>query len=207
MKILIVSDDRVYARMLFLSITEKGAEVQMRSPLELPSEDKYDMALLDAGCFSASDKLQEVPVILYGTDEQLRMLGDEELSHFFILPRPFRMEELYGVIFSGRSERTEKDVSKRKLGIVMDGTKRCVYIKGEKVFLSRREFNLFALLMENRGSPVSREEANAVFLGEDGELKSNVVDVYIKYLREKIDERFDIKLIKTVRGAGYMISL
>ena len=207
MKILIVSDDRVYARMLFLSITEKGAEAQMISPLELPSEDKYDMALLDAGCFSASDKLQEVPVILYGTDEQLRMLGDEELSHFFILPRPFRMEELYGVIFSGRSERTEKDVSERKLGIVMDGTKRCVYIKGEKVFLSRREFNLFALLMENRGSPVSREEANAVFLGEDGELKSNVVDVYIKYLREKIDERFDIKLIKTVRGAGYMISL
>lgn len=207
MKILIVSDDRVYARMLFLSITEKGAEAQMISPLELPSEDKYDMALLDAGCFFASDKLQEVPVILYGTDEQLRMLGDEELSRFFILPRPFRMEELYGVIFSGRSERTEKDASERKLGIVMDGTKRCVYIKGEKVFLSRREFNLFALLMENRGSPVSREEANAVFLGEDGELKSNVVDVYIKYLREKIDERFDIKLIKTVRGAGYMISL
>ena len=207
MKILIVSDDRVYARMLFLSITEKGAEAQMISPLELPSEDKYDMALLDAGCFFASDKLQEVPVILYGTDEQLRMLGDEELSRFFILPRPFRMEELYGVIFSGRSERTEKDASERKLGIVMDGTKRCVYIKGEKVFLSRREFNLFALLMENRGTPVSREEANAVFLGEDGELKSNVVDVYIKYLREKIDERFDIKLIKTVRGAGYMISL
>ena len=61
--------------------------------------------------------------------------------------------------------------------------------------------------MEKRGTPVSREEASTVFLGDDGEMKSNVVDVYIKYLREKIDERFDIKLIKTVRGAGYMIGM
>lgn len=207
MRILIASDDRIYARMLYLSLAEKGAEAAIKSPAELSAAEEYDMMLLDAGGFSPDLRLPDIPVVLYGTDAQLRGIDDGELSRFFILPRPFRMSELYGVIFSGRSEKTENDISERKLGIVLDGTKRCVYIKGEKVFLSRREFNLFALLMEKRGTPVSREEAGTVFLGEDGEMKSNVVDVYIKYLREKIDERFDIKLIKTVRGAGHMIGM
>lgn len=207
MRILIASNDRVYARMLYLYIEEKGAQADIRTASELPCEEEYDLMLLDADCFSEELKLPNIPIVLYGTDARLREIDDVLLSRFFILPRPFRMSELCGIIFSGRSEPAEKDASEIKLGIVLDETKRCVYIKGEKVFLSRREFDLFALLMEKRGTPVSREEASGVFLCDEGEMKSNIVDVYIKYLREKIDERFDIKLIKTVRGAGYMIGM
>lgn len=143
MRILIASDDRIYARMLYLSLAEKGAEATIKSPAELSAAEEYDMMLLDAGGFSPDLRLPDIPVVLYGTDAQLRGIDDGELSRFFILPRPFRMSELYGVIFSGRSER-RKTISPRKLGIVLDGTKRCVYIKGEKVFLSRRN-SIFSL--------------------------------------------------------------
>lgn len=207
MKILLVSDDRIYSRMISLCLEEKDAAVEIKPPAELPCEGDFDLVLLDAGALSAAKKLPDICVILYGTEEQLRHVDDETAEEYFILPRPFSIDELYGIIFSGRSEKAEKNIPERKLGIVLDGKNRSVYIKGEKVFLSHREFELFALLMKNRGTPVSREDAAAVFLGDETNMKSNVVDVYVKYLRTKIDERFGIKLIKTVRGAGYMISM
>lgn len=207
MKILLVSYDRIYSRMLSLCLDEKGAEAEIKTPEELPCPGEFNLVLLDAGAFSAAKKLPPVCVVLYGTEEQLRAVDDEACADYFILPRPFSIDELYGIIFSGRSEKAENNIPERKLGIVLDGKNRLVYIKGEKVFLSHREFDLFALLMANRGTPVSREDAAAVFLGDETDMKSNVVDVYVKYLRTKIDERFGIKLIKTVRGAGYMISM
>ena len=69
----------------------------------------------------------------------------------------------------------------------------------------RGKTTLLRLLLENKGKPVSRAEAlERVF--EDSENDTNVVDVYINYLRTKIDNRFRIRLISTVRGCGYMIS-
>ena len=67
--------------------------------------------------------------------------------------------------------------------------------------MSKKEFALLSLLVERKGSIVSREDAAALF-GGDG---SNVVDVYVKYLREKLDEHFGVKIISSVRGKGYTI--
>ena len=89
--------------------------------------------------------------------------------------------------------------------IALDETQRAAYYKGEKIELTGREFELLRLLLDNRGKPVSRKDALSRVFGETGE-DTNVVDVYINYLRSKIDNRFRIRLISTVRGCGYMIS-
>lgn len=77
-----------------------------------------------------------------------------------------------------------------------------VIYNGQKIRLSKKESELFSLLLENRGKCVSREHiANTVFEGSD----TNVTDVYIRYLRKKLDLHFDKRLIITVRNKGYML--
>ena len=72
--------------------------------------------------------------------------------------------------------------------------------------LTRREFDLLEYLMRNRGIVLTREQILERVWGLDYEGGANVVDVYIRYLRSKIDELFEPKLIHTVRGFGYVLS-
>jgi DNA-binding response OmpR family regulator len=89
--------------------------------------------------------------------------------------------------------------------LALDTENHVAYYKGEKIALTQKEFALLALLYENRGTPVSREHALAEVFS-DAETKTNVVDVYVNYLRTKIDSRFDVRMISTVRGLGYVIA-
>ena len=81
-----------------------------------------------------------------------------------------------------------------------------VYYKGSKIHTTQKEFNLLKLLMERAGSAISREEIYAKVWGYSYGEGSNIVDVYIKNLRNKLGDK-DHKLIKTVRGYGYMLNL
>ena len=80
-----------------------------------------------------------------------------------------------------------------------------VTVGSHTVSLTKKEAALLSLLLEKRGTPVSREEALYGVWGSDTVEDSNVVDVYIRYLRRKLDEQLDTRLIRTVRGQGYMI--
>ena len=71
--------------------------------------------------------------------------------------------------------------------------------------LTRREFDLLEYLLRNKGKVVTRDALLDQVWGFDFVGETNAVDVYIRFLRSKIDERFDLKLIRTVRGVGYMI--
>jgi DNA-binding response OmpR family regulator len=83
---------------------------------------------------------------------------------------------------------------------------RAVVVSGDRVELSPREFALLELLLQHQGCVVTRSEILDHVWGTPGDGSSNVVDVYIRYLRDKIDRRFDVKLIHTVRGAGYRLA-
>ena len=74
----------------------------------------------------------------------------------------------------------------------------------EEVFLTSREFDLLQALMENRSIVLRREQLLSKVWGYDYMGETNVVDVYIRYLRSKIDEKFGVKFIHTVRGVGYV---
>ena len=83
--------------------------------------------------------------------------------------------------------------------------KHSVTVKGQSVELTKKEFDLLHHLLENKGRVLSREALLDSVWGFDFVGETNSVDVYIRFLRSKIDEAFGIKLIHTVRGVGYVI--
>ncbi|MGB4432242.1 MAG: winged helix-turn-helix domain-containing protein, partial [Limnochordia bacterium] len=87
----------------------------------------------------------------------------------------------------------------------LDPGSRQVAVGGVPVELTKREFDLLQYLLENKGIVLSRENILEKVWGYDFEGETNAVDVYIRFLRSKIDEAFDLKLISTVRGVGYVI--
>jgi DNA-binding response OmpR family regulator len=122
------------------------------------------------------------------------------------LVKPFVFEELLArirvLIRSGGEHLT--DVCEVG-GLILDVGKRIVTRDGRRVNLSGKEFSLLEYLMRNRGSVLSRSRIEDHVWGYTIEGGTNVVDVYISYLRKKIDSGHERKLIKTVRGLGYMI--
>ena len=91
------------------------------------------------------------------------------------------------------------------LGVVLDIDRREVHVGGDPVDLTQREFEVLRTLMANKNRVLNREQLAQAALGYDFVGESNIVDVHIRHLRAKIDERFGIKLISTVRGVGYVI--
>ena len=87
----------------------------------------------------------------------------------------------------------------------LDSKRRTVTVGGQTVELTKREFDLLHYLLKNKGIVVTREMLMENVWDFDFDGGTNAVDVYIRFLRGKIDEAFGIKLIHTVRGVGYVI--
>ena len=124
------------------------------------------------------------------------------------LVKPFAFEELLArirVMLRKQGEMRPQE----EVFIVADLTVDCksheVKRKGEKIELSSKEFALLEYMIRNRGKVLSREQIENHIWDYDYMGSSNMVDVYIRYLRKKIDEPHEKKLIQTVRGAGYVL--
>jgi DNA-binding response OmpR family regulator len=123
------------------------------------------------------------------------------------LVKPFAFEELLARIRVLIRDGGEHLTDVYSVGdLTLDVGKRVVTRGGARVDLSGKEFGLLEYLVRNKGAIMSRERIEDHVWGYTIEGGTNVVDVYISYLRKKIDGGFDKKLIKTVRGLGYMIS-
>ena len=85
----------------------------------------------------------------------------------------------------------------------VDLQKHSVKYKEEEIELTKREFELLVYLLQNKNIVITRNQILNQVWGYDYIGETNVVDVYIRYLRTKIDDRFDVKLIHTIRGVGY----
>ena len=92
----------------------------------------------------------------------------------------------------------------KRLGISIDTASWQVRVKGELVSLTRKEFDTLRYLMEHRGTAVTRDQLMNEVWGYDYIGDSNIVDVYIRYLRHKIDDQYGIKTIHTIRSVGYL---
>lgn len=90
-------------------------------------------------------------------------------------------------------------------GVKLDELRHEVTVEGQEIELTNREFVLLKTLMENKNIVLNREKLMNTVCGYDFVGETNVIDVYVRYLRTKIDDRFGIKLITTVRGVGYVI--
>ncbi len=91
--------------------------------------------------------------------------------------------------------------------IRIDPSSRTVYVEGDKIMLTATEFDLLYYLARNEGKVLPREQILANVWGYEFAGDSNLVDVYIRYLRLKIDNKYKKKLIRTIRGSGYMFEV
>lgn len=220
-RILLVEDEEKLARVVELELKYEGYEVEKaldgRAGLELALSGTFDLVLLDIMLPALSGmevlrrlrKESQIPVIMLTARDTVvdKVAGLDSGADDYIT-KPFEIEELLARIRAALRKRpTGKDEGDVLTAgpLVMDPERHEVTVKGKTVELTRREFDLLRYLLENKERVISRESLLDNVWGFDFVGETNAVDVYIRFLRAKIDEQFDMKLIHTVRGVGYVI--
>jgi DNA-binding response OmpR family regulator len=126
------------------------------------------------------------------------------------MTKPFAIEELLARIRLALKKKSQHpaDISQSRLGVgklQMDLGRYEVSYNGNKIDLTHREFELLKVLLENKNLVISRDTLLEKVCGYDYMGETNVIDVYVRYLRSKIDDVYNVKIIQTVRGVGYSI--
>ncbi len=220
-KILLVEDEEKLARMVEMELRYEGYEVEKafdgRTGLELALSGRFDLVLLDIMLPALSGmevlrrlrKESQTPVImLTARDTVVDKVSGLDSGADDYITKPFAIEELLARIRAALRKRPAAQGEGETLTagpLTMDPERHTVEVSGTQLELTRREFDLLRYLLENKGRVVSREVLLDHVWGFDFVGETNAVDVYIRFLRSKIDERFGIKLIQTVRGVGYVI--
>lgn len=219
-KILLVEDEEKLARVVELELQYEGYQVEKafdgRTGLEKALSGGFDLVLLDIMLPQLSGmevlrrlrKESGVPVIMLTARDTVvdKVAGLDSGADDYVT-KPFEIEELLARIRAAlRKRQVREEGEVLKAGpLVMDPQRHEVTVKGTPVELTRREFDLLHYLLENKERVISRESLLDHVWGFDFVGETNAVDVYIRFLRTKIDEAFGIKLIHTVRGVGYVI--
>lgn len=222
--ILIIEDEVKIARFLELELNYEGYKVEKvhdgREGLNKAKEGVYDLILLDIMLPSMNGievlrrirQNSEVPIImLTAKDETMDKVTGLDMGADDYVTKPFEIEELLARIRVALKRRGKEAGKSAPLNMLKTGDlivnleKYNASYKEEEIELTKREFDLLAYLVENKNIALTREKIVEAVWGYDYLGDTNVVDVYIRYLRSKIDDKYNVKLIHTVRGVGYII--
>lgn len=218
--ILLVEDEEKLARMVELELRYEGYEVEKafdgRTGLERALSGEHDLVLLDImlPAMSGMEVLRRVrresqmPIImLTARDTVVDKVSGLDSGADDYITKPFAIEELLARIRAAlRKKPAQEEAPRLTCGpLTMDTERHEVTVNGQAVELTRREFDLLHYLLDNKEKVISRESLLDNVWGFDFVGETNAVDVYIRFLRAKIDEQFSVKLIHTVRGVGYVI--
>ena len=221
-KILIVEDEAKINRMLELELQYEGYEtgkaMDGRTGLEMALSGEYQLVLLDImlPVINGLEVLRRIrredenlPVILLtARDTTMDKVSGLDLGADDYITKPFAIEELLARIRTAlrkQAQRKPEQTGFTVQGVHLEPDSRQVTVKGEEVELTRKEFDLLHCLMAHQGKVMNRSELLNAVWGYDFAGETNTVDVYIRFLRSKIDEKYSLKLIETVRGVGYVI--
>ena len=220
-RILIVEDEESIARFLELELRHEGYAVGKaadgRTGLELALSGEFDLVLLDIMLPELSGievirrlrRESTVPVImLTARDTVMDKVAGLDMGADDYITKPFAIEELLARIRSALRKRPQPVQAQSLLTcgpVAMDVARHQVTCQGVPVELTSREFDVLRLLLENQQIVLSRETFLTRVWGYDYMGETNVVDVYIRYLRSKLDDAFGFDLIHTVRGVGYVL--
>ena len=223
-RILIVEDEEKLARMVELELKYEGYEVGKaldgRTGLEQALTGEFDLILLDIMLPALNGmevlrrlrKESNVPVImLTARDTVMDKVSGLDSGADDYITKPFAIEELLARIRAALRNKAEASAAVKTEqvlslgGLELDVERHQVTMDGKEVELTRREFDLLRYLMEHREKVVTREALLDNVWGFDFVGETNTVDVYIRFLRAKLDEPFNKKLIHTVRGVGYVL--
>lgn len=221
-KILVVDDEVRIARFIELELKYEGYEVQVRyngrDGLSALKETPFDLIILDVMMpdLNGIEVLRRVrqnstiPVImLTAKGETMDKVMGLDFGADDYLTKPFEIEELLARIRSAlrRYQQSSNPPETKEIvagHLIMDFDRHEVRYNNELVELTKKEFDLLEKLIRNKGLVLSREKILNEVWGYDFMGDTNVVDVYIRYIRSKVDDRFNVKLIHTVRGVGYV---
>lgn len=231
-KVLLIEDEEKLARFIELELQYEGYLVEKsydgRSGLDLAVSRGFDVVILDImlpglngmEVLRRMRRQTSVPVILLTARDTVmdKVTGLDSGADDY-MTKPFEIEELLARIRnvlrkntrplsdtdreSTEITRQEKVLTAGKLNLSAD--RHTVTCGGRSIDLTKKEFDLLQMLLENKGFVMSREVLLNKVWGYDFSGDTNVVDVYISYLRSKIDQSCDVEIISTIRGVGYMI--
>ena len=220
-KILIVEDEKQMADFISLELKHEGYDVDIcydgEQGYENAIKTNYDIILLDIMlpkingmevCRRLRAK-QDTPIIMLTAKGDITdKVNGLDIGADDYLTKPFEIEELLArmrVILRRKSQNTNQNNVIQVADLKLDLEKKQVTRSGKIIELTKKEYELLEYLMKNNGIVISREKIiesvwNYDFVGD-----TKIVDVFIRYLRSKIDDEYDKKLINTVRGFGYVI--
>ena len=220
-RILIVEDEAKLARFVELELKHEGYEVDKaadgREGLTLMESGGYDLVLLDImlpglnglEVLRRARRAVDTPVImLTARDTVMDKVTGLDMGAEDYVTKPFEIEELLARIRACLRKSARREAAGQTLAVgplTLDAGRHTVACQGTPVELTHREFDLLKILMENPDIVMSRSTLMERVWGYDYMGETNIVDVYIRYLRAKIDDAFGLKLLHTVRGVGYVL--
>ncbi|HHI9879699.1 TPA: two-component system response regulator CovR [Streptococcus pyogenes] len=222
-KILIIEDEKNLARFVSLELQHEGyeviVEVNGREGLETALEKEFDLILLDLMLpemdgFEVTRRLQTEKttyiMMMTARDSIMDVVAGLDRGADDYIVKPFAIEELLArirAIFRRQDIESEKKVPSQGIyrDLVLNPQNRSVNRGDDEISLTKREYDLLNILMTNMNRVMTREELLLNVWKYDEAVETNVVDVYIRYLRGKIDIPGKESYIQTVRGMGYVI--
>ena len=220
-KILLVEDEEKLARFVELELKHEGYAVDKafdgRAGLEMAEGGGYDLLLLDIMLPGLNGlevlrrlrKSSTVPVImLTARDAVMDKVTGLDMGADDYVTKPFSIEELLARIRASLRKQSAQKQDSGLLscgGLTVDVSRHKVTRDGRDIELTGREFSLLQYFMENKTIVLTRDQLLEKVWGYEYLGETNVVDVYVRYLRGKIDDGFDCKLLQTVRGVGYVL--
>ena len=220
MRILLIEDNRRLSDSLRLSLTDDGYAVDAaydgQEGEEFAELTPYDLIILDVMlprrdgievCRSLRNRRVRTPILMLTARDALedRVLGLDSGADDYLV-KPFEMNELRARLRALlRRESEDKSGLITIADLTIDPSTHFVKRGGQTIDLTSREYGMLEYLARNPNRLITRQMAETHLWSYDAIVASNVVDVYIRRLRRKVDDPFEVKLIETVRGSGYRL--
>ncbi len=224
-KILIVEDEKKIARFVELELKHEGYETEWsgngREALDKILENQFDLIVLDVMlpeldgievCRKAREAGVRTPIImLTAKDDVMDKVTGLDNGADDYMTKPFAIEELLARIRVALNRQKSSVEDKKESSIMeygdlrVDTAKYEASYQGNKLAFTKKEFDLVAYLLAHKNEAISRERILSEVWDYEYMGETNVVDVYVRYVRQKLDDVYGKKIINTVRGVGYII--
>ena len=220
-KILIVEDEKQMADFITLELKHEGYDVDIcydgEQGYEMAIKNNYDIILLDIMlpkingmevCRRLRMKKETPIIMLTAKGDITDKVNGLDIGADDYLTKPFEIEELLArmrVILRRKSQDEKHSKIIQVADLKLDLEKKQASRNGKNIELTKKEYELLEYLMKNNGIVISREKIIEAVWNYDFVGDTKIVDVFIRYLRSKIDDDYDKKLINTVRGFGYVL--
>ena len=221
MRILLIEDDKKVSAALAKNLRAESFAVDIAadgaSGEEMAFVNEYDVIILDIMLpgqdgWTTCQQIRRYGILtpilmLTALDDVTDKIRGLETGADDYLTKPFHFGELLARIRSlARRHSDVRAAAIERFGLTLDLNTHKAHRDGEEIPLTAKEFALLELFMHNPDRIISRQEISEHLWDMNFDPKSNIIESFVRYLRQKIDKGFDRPLIHTVRGAGYMFS-